>query len=147
MSTFSLLVIAKNEAQTIERTIDSVFNIVDEVCVSVDSKCTDKTLDICKDYAKKYPDKFRYREHVWKDSFAKARNEIIDFSKSDYYLFLDGHEYIPDKWIDVTTCEIVYPQKALAAIKEDLDSNKYDEINVAIYNQPWTGWVPKTIFA
>jgi len=84
----SLVMIVKDEEKGIEKAITSALGLVDRVVVSIDSKTTDKTLEIAKLYADEI------REHVWQDDFSKARNEAKENVKTKWILFLDGHEYV-----------------------------------------------------
>lgn len=84
----SLVMICKDEAKGIEKSIISALPLVDRVVVSVDSKTTDKTREIAEMYADEL------RTHQWKNDFSKARNEAQQNVKTKWILFLDGHEYI-----------------------------------------------------
>lgn len=84
----ALVMIVKNEEKGLEKSILSALPIVDKVVISVDSASEDKTFDIAKLYADDL------KSHYWQDDFSKARNEAQKNVKTDYILFLDGHEYI-----------------------------------------------------
>lgn len=80
--------IVKNEEATIERCLESVKDLVDEIVI-VDTGSTDKTISIIKNY----PNIFLYHFN-WCDHFASARNFSIDKTSGDYVLVLDADEYI-----------------------------------------------------
>lgn len=83
----SLCVICKNEEQNIERCINSVKEVVDEIIV-VDTGSTDRTLELVKKAgAKVY-------EIQWENDFAKARNYALQKATGDWIIFLDADEYI-----------------------------------------------------
>jgi len=84
----TLVMIAKNEELGLEKAISSCRDFVDEVIVSVDTKSTDKTLEV----AKKFADKVI--THDWKGSFAAARNDVQKHAKTKWVLHLDGHEHV-----------------------------------------------------
>jgi len=86
----SLVIIAKNEEKGLERAILSCKDFVDKILISVDTKCTDGTLEI----AKKYAD--LVIRHEWEDDFAKARNNVQQYVKTKWSLMLDGHEYVKE---------------------------------------------------
>lgn len=86
--TLALVMIVKNEEKGLENAILSVRGIVDEVVVAVDDSSTDRTLEIARRLAN------TVKTYVWEDDFAKARNLAHDGVKSDYIIFLDGHEYL-----------------------------------------------------
>ena len=88
-ATLSLCMIVRNEAETLERCLLPAREFVDEIVI-VDTGSTDGTQDI----ARKYADV--YKETVWPNSFAIARNISMDLASGTHILILDGDEYIPD---------------------------------------------------
>lgn len=108
--------IVKNEESCLERCLESVQGIVDEIII-VDTGSSDKTKDI----AKRYTDKvFDFK---WIEDFSAARNFAIEFASSEYILQLDADEIL------------CFPQKELLQqlnkdfyyirIKNDLGSGLY----------------------
>ncbi|OOC63746.1 glycosyltransferase [Paenibacillus ihbetae] len=83
----SLCMIVKNEERCLERCLNSVQGIVDEIII-VDTGSTDKTLEI----AKRYTDKIYFFE--WINDFAQARNFALEHATGDYILHLDADEYL-----------------------------------------------------
>ncbi|GIP60216.1 glycosyltransferase [Paenibacillus sp. FSL W8-0186] len=88
-STISLCMIVKNEERCIQRCLDSVASVVDEIII-VDTGSTDKTLELLNKYDAKI---FHYQ---WDNNFANARNYAIEQATSDYILQLDADEWIED---------------------------------------------------
>ena len=86
----ALVMIARNEEQGLERAIASARPFVDQVVVAVDRSSTDKTAEI----AERLADVVDYFD--WQDDFAWARNFAHRNVKTDWLLFLDGHEYVKD---------------------------------------------------
>ncbi|WP_309088951.1 glycosyltransferase family 2 protein [Domibacillus sp.] len=86
----SLAMIVKNEEKYIERCINSVEDLVDEIVI-VDTGSTDRTIDILR----KYPNVHLYN-FEWSDDFSAARNFSIEKTKGDYVLVLDADEYITE---------------------------------------------------
>lgn len=84
----SLVMIVKDEEKGIEKAIISCLNLVDRVVISVDSKSQDRTKEIAAMYADEL------KEHVWQDDFSKARNFAQENVKTNWILFIDGHEYV-----------------------------------------------------
>ncbi len=84
----TLVMIVKNEEKGLEMAISSCRPFVDEVIISVDTKSTDKTLEV----AKKFADKVII--YKWEGSFAAARNNVQKHVKTKWVLHLDGHEYV-----------------------------------------------------
>lgn len=88
--TVSLCMIVKNEEQVLNRCLDSVKDLVDEIII-VDTGSTDNTLKI----ARNYTEKIYFFE--WIDDFSAARNESLKYATSDYILVLDADEYLEVK--------------------------------------------------
>ncbi|WP_110945042.1 glycosyltransferase family 2 protein [Paenibacillus phocaensis] len=87
--TVSLCMIVKNEERCIERCLNSVAPLVDEVII-VDTGSSDRTLEL----VNKYDAKLFYYE--WDNHFANARNYAIEQATGEYILQLDADEWIDD---------------------------------------------------
>ncbi|TCN22299.1 tetratricopeptide repeat-containing glycosyltransferase family 2 protein [Mesobacillus foraminis] len=90
MITISLCMIVKNEEGTIERCLESVKGIVDEIII-VDTGSTDRTKEIVA----------QYTDHVvdfcWVDDFAAARNFAFSHAKMDYIFWLDADDVLMEE--------------------------------------------------
>lgn len=88
--------IVKNAEDTIERALDSVVDLVDEMIV-VDTGSTDGTMDILRrkrgEFAIGLAPELQLFEIEW-TGFADARNYSMDRASGDYILILDSDEYI-----------------------------------------------------
>ncbi|WP_281280897.1 glycosyltransferase [Robertmurraya kyonggiensis] len=80
--------IVKNAETTINKCLESVQGIVDEMVI-VDTGSTDQTISVIK----KYSNVLLY-DFNWCDDFSKARNYAIEQTTGDYILVLDSDEYI-----------------------------------------------------
>ncbi len=87
MISISLAMIVKNEEQTIERCLNSVSKIVDEIII-VDTGSTDKTKELCLNYTNKIYD------FKWIDDFSAARNFSYSHATKDYILWLDADDIL-----------------------------------------------------
>ena len=87
MISISLCMILKNEEKVIERCLDSIKNVVDEI-ILVDTGSTDRTEEICKGYTNKI------YHFSWNDDFAAARNYSFSKASKDYILWLDADDVI-----------------------------------------------------
>lgn len=87
-SKMDLVMIVKDEEKGLERAILSAIDHVDSVCIVVDTKSKDKTIDI----SKKYADKWSVLDFC--DNFAEFRNSADSLAQSKWRIFLDGHEYL-----------------------------------------------------
>jgi len=86
--TLALVMIVKNEELGLEGAIKSCKDFVDEIIIAVDNSSQDRTEMIARKYAT------TLKHFDWKDDFAAARNFAQEGAKSDWLLFLDGHEYV-----------------------------------------------------
>lgn len=84
----SLAMIVKNEELTIQRCLDSVRHMVDEIII-VDTGSTDRTKEIISKYAE-----IKLYLYDWDHNFSNARNFAIEQTTGNYILTLDGDEYI-----------------------------------------------------
>ncbi|MET4562813.1 glycosyltransferase involved in cell wall biosynthesis [Lysinibacillus parviboronicapiens] len=116
MVTISLCMIVKNEESIIERCLDSVQHVVDEINI-IDTGSTDRTKEIVQNYTT------RIFDFIWCDDFAKARNFSFQQATKDYTLWLDAD--------DVLTTE--YQQKLLQ-LKKSLNPN-IDAVSMDYYVQ------------
>ncbi len=87
--TLSLCMIVKNEEDSLERCLQSVRDLVDEIIIT-DTGSTDKTVEIAEKFKASV---FHYR---WNNNFAEARNFSLSKCSSDYILYLDADEELPE---------------------------------------------------
>ena len=98
----SLCMIVKNEENTIERCLESVKDIVDEMII-VDTGSTDDTIKVAEKYGAKI---FFYK---WNNSFSNARNYSLSKASKDWILIMDADDELKnedkDKVIKLINCE------------------------------------------
>ena len=111
MSTISLCMIVKDEEKVIERCLNTVVDIVDEIII-VDTGSQDST----KEKVKKY--KADIYDFPWKDDFAEARNFAFSKARMDYILWLDADDVLEKE-----------DQEKLKLLKESLN-NTVDVISM-----------------
>ncbi len=80
-------VIAKDEGETIERTLRCLRAVCDEVIVGVDDASTDETEEIARDLSD------RVISFTWCDDFSVARNQVLEACSGDWIVHLDAHEH------------------------------------------------------
>lgn len=90
MITISLCMIVKNEEKTIERCLNSIKGIADEIII-VDTGSTDSTKEIASRFTE------RIFDFKWVDDFSAARNYSFDQAGMDYILWLDADDIIIPK--------------------------------------------------
>lgn len=93
MIKLSLAMIVKNEAAVLNRCLDSVRHLVDEIII-VDTGSTDRTKEIAQTHGAKIFD------YTWNNSFADARNFALAQSSGDWNLVLDADEFISNDCSD-----------------------------------------------
>jgi tetratricopeptide (TPR) repeat protein len=81
----SLCMIVKNEETFLAQALESVKDVVDEICV-VDTGSTDGTVAIAEAYGA------RVVHRSWKNDFAWARNEAVAMATKRWVLMLDADE-------------------------------------------------------
>ncbi len=114
MISISLCMIVKNESEVLERCLNCVKHIVDEIVI-VDTGSTDNTKSI----AKKYTDSIY--DFVWEDDFSKARNFSFSKATKDYIMWLDADDILLEE-----------DQKKLIQLKSTL--NKDTSVVMMKYN-------------
>lgn len=87
MQTISLCMIVKNEEKTLERCLNSVQDIADEIII-VDTGSTDSTKQVASRFTNKIYD------FLWVDNFSLARNYSFSKATKDYILWLDADDLI-----------------------------------------------------
>lgn len=98
MPTLSVCLIVKNEARCLEKCLNSVKEIADEIVV-VDTGSTDQTVEI----ARKFTDRIFFFD--WCDDYSAARNAALDQATQDWILILNGDEALSPE-----SCKLI-PQK------------------------------------
>lgn len=88
--TIALCLITKNEEKNLPVLLDSVVGCFDEIHVT-DTGSTDSTVDIALSYGAKV------RKFEWIDDFAAARNESIKEVSTDYWMWLDADDCLPNR--------------------------------------------------
>ncbi len=92
MKKLSVVIITFNEEKNIERCLNSVKEVADEIIV-LDSFSTDKTAEICKKYGVKF---FQHKF----DGYTSQKNRAITFSDNNFVLSLDADEVLSEKLIN-----------------------------------------------
>ena len=83
----SVCILTKNEEKNIERCLENVKDIADEIII-VDDFSSDRTIEICR----KYTDKIFKRE--LKNDFSAQRNYAISKATGDWILMIDPDELV-----------------------------------------------------
>jgi glycosyltransferase involved in cell wall biosynthesis len=90
----SACMMAKNEADNIERCLRSLVGVVDEI-ILVDTGSTDETMEIAKKYGAKI------YEHPWSNNFSIHRNQSIGYATGDWILIIDCDEELDGKILEI----------------------------------------------
>lgn len=113
----------KNEARWLWYSINSVIDHVDKIMLW-DTGSTDNTNDIVTELRRKYPNKIDFQKRTINTpgDFTKIRQEMLNETKSDWFMMLDGDEI----WWDDSIRNI------LSVIIKD--HNKFESIVVPTVN-------------
>jgi glycosyltransferase involved in cell wall biosynthesis len=123
----SLCMIVRNEASTLEKCLNSVASLVDEIII-IDTGSSDATKEIA----------LRYTNHVynylWNNDFAAARNESLRYATGEWILVLDADEYIQSSGHNELRQDLIAYQTdkpmALVARIHNRVGDGYDETNI-----------------
>jgi Glycosyltransferases involved in cell wall biogenesis len=112
----SLCMIVKNEEKVLQRCLDSVQGLVDEIIV-VDTGSQDRTKEIASSYTD------RVYDFEWINDFSAAKNAAIRRATSQWILVLDADEYVGKE-----------QHEELRSLLTGLDPTKPLGLIVPIYN-------------
>jgi glycosyltransferase involved in cell wall biosynthesis len=126
MTPISVVIITYNEEKNIERCLDSVRDVADEIVV-LDSFSTDRTEEICKSRGVKF---FQHKF----DGHIEQKNRAITYSSNPYILSLDADEALDETLI-----------KSILEVKKNWASDGYSMNRLTNYCGTWIhhcGWYP-----
>jgi glycosyltransferase involved in cell wall biosynthesis len=83
----SAAMIVRDEAENLERCLESIRDVVDEVVI-LDTGSEDETISIAKDLGA------RVFEEPWQDDFALHRNHSLELARGRWVLTIDGDEVL-----------------------------------------------------
>ncbi len=127
MVAISVIIITYNEEKNIERCINSVLGIADEIII-LDSYSTDKTEEICKRY-----DNLKFYQHKF-DGFIEQKNRAVTHASNPYILSLDADEELSEEL-----------QKSISEVKNNWQADGYTFNRLSSYCGKWIkhcGWYP-----
>lgn len=103
---YSVIVPIYNAESTLLHCIDSLVKqpIADYELILVNDGSTDRSGDICRDYAARYP-QIRYFQKE-NGGVSSARNLGLDLSAGEYILFVDSDDYVSDDYFAVIDREL-----------------------------------------
>jgi glycosyltransferase involved in cell wall biosynthesis len=126
MPQISAVIITYNEERDIERCLNSIQDVADEIIV-VDSFSTDKTEDICKKY------NVKFFQHTFK-GYRDQKNYALSLASNDHILSLDADEALSEKL-----------KKSITEVKNNWHSDGYSFNRSNNYCGQWihhTSWYP-----
>jgi glycosyltransferase involved in cell wall biosynthesis len=154
--TISACLILKNEGSTIYRCLDSIKDIVDEYIIGIDESTSDNTYEevykffrdnkMRNECGEWLTDKVKVYDFKWKNDFSKTRNDGMDKATGDYILIMDGHEYFPDTWWNITQNQVTPVRSLLKKVKDKINHEEIDEAYFQLYQQPFLGMTPNNFF-
>ena len=125
-------IITYNHKKYIGRCIDSILSqktTFDFIVRIFDDCSTDGTVEICNEYAKKYPDKVFFtplKEHI---GITKNCLRSYEDITTPYYLYIEGDDYRVNKYGFQMQIEALekYPEYDLCAASTVLDGDRYED--------------------
>ena len=114
--------VAEYLPECLQSVIDQTFDLIIEALL-VEDCSTDRSLQICKEYAERHPDLFKLMRNAENQGVSVVRNVGLDSARGDYFMFVD-----PDD---------VLPQGALKSLYTAATQNDADIVkgNNTIFNQ------------
>ncbi len=103
MISLSLCMIVKNEETVLERILEPVSKIMDEILIA-DTGSLDRTKEIAEQYTSQVFD------FPWCDDFSAPRNFLLEKVRTDYWMWLDADDVLDEKNLE-----------KLKLLKENLD--------------------------
>ena len=110
MITTSLCMIVRDEEDVLERCLESIADVVDEIII-VDTGSLDNTKKIAKKFTN------RIYDFPWIDDFAAARNFAFSKGRGDYLMWMDADDIFPAS-----------EKRKLFDLKEELEKNPCDVV-------------------
>lgn len=116
--------LVKNEARWLWYVVSGVVDYVEKVSLW-DTGSTDGSLEIEKELEKRYPGKveLRQRKQETAEDFTRVRQEMLDETKSDWFLVLDGDEI----WFEDSIKKVI---KTIENCGRDIESIIVPTINL-----------------
>lgn len=122
MTTISLCMIVKNEEAVLERCLESIADLMDEIII-VDTGSTDRTKEIASRYTSKIYD------YKWINDFSAARNFSFSKATMEYIYTADADEILDqtnrDRFLRLKNCML--PEIEIVQMKYVTDS-EYDTV-------------------
>ena len=117
--------LVKNEARFVWFAVMSVINYVDEILLW-DTGSTDGTVEILKKIKRKYPKKVKLKllGSITSEEFPKVRQKMLDQTKADWFIVVDGDEV----WWDESI------KKVADFIRNDSERRRSESIVVPTIN-------------
>lgn len=143
----SIIIPVYNVEHLLPRCLDSIFGQTyqDFELICVDDCGPDNSLQILREYEKRYPDKMRILENEQNMGQGRSRKRAIDVSNGEYILFIDSDDYIALEYIETFVkemeshdCDI-----AVAGYTQDIDGELTEHDSptgawsVLTYSIPW----------
>ena len=117
--------LVQNEERYLWYAVTSVIDYLDKILIW-DTGSTDKTVEIIKILQKKYPRKVEFKEigEVDIDKFTSVRQQMLDETKADWVLILDGDEV----WWDDSIKEVIETIQKLGDNLETIINSYYNVV-------------------
>ena len=118
MTTISLCMIVKDEIEVIERCLNSVKSLIDEVII-VDTGSKDNTVALCQKLGA------HVTHYEWCNDFSRARNFAFQQATSDYIFWLDADDVITPDQLELLSALKPRLQHDVYFLKYDYSQDEY----------------------
>ena len=154
MPDISVVMIACNEEQTIEKAIISTKDWASEVVIGVDRASKDGTAAI----ARRLASPGKYFEFDFNNDFSSSRNKAIQRAECPLIAIVDAHEEFPGdenpvaeqcarmRHIDLTKQQVLTPQCFMAMVRENGMPAEYDVICITLAMNTDPAGIPQLFF-
>lgn len=122
----SVIIPVYNAERFLNRCLDSICNSQAEVII-IDDGSTDKSLEICISYQKRY----KNFTVIHQDNFgvSVARNAGIEVAQGNWICFVDADDYVASDWYDILISQVKKTPKADVIIfGKNIETKEYDQV-------------------
>ena len=136
MPLISICIVAYNLENYIGECIESALHqeMEDYEIVVVDNGSSDKTIEICQEYAEKYPDRIRFKTLPLPTKPVRGHIEAVKMARGEYIHLLDGDDCVAENYLVPikTILEKKRPELILGTFKCIIEEGAFNYLDVSI---------------
>ena len=154
MPTISWCLTVHNEAETLEKAVESIRDRADEIVIGCDRKSNDGTQEI----ARRLASPGKYFEFDFNDDFSGTRNKAIQRAEMELVGIIDGHEEVPAddnpvveqvarmRRVDLTKEQVLTPQCFLELVRQNGIPAEFDVVCITLAMNTDPAGIPQLFF-